>query len=149
MLPFPHRYTVSAHAAPTEEARLESEGLSPIATAPPEAFGGPGNRWSPETLLVGAVADCFVLTFRAVAQASKLSWSTISCEAMGTLDRVDRINRFTEVHVRATLRVPPGTDEARALATLERAERICLISNSLSATVHLDARVDVAEPELV
>lgn len=147
MHPFPHRYTASASANPEGDIRLDSEGLPPIATAPPEAFGGPGDRWSPETLFVGAIADCFILTFRSVAQATSLPWLSLTCEAEGVLDRVERVNSFTEVYVRATLIVPPDTDEARAMQVLERAERLCLITNSLRAEAHLDARVVLAETE--
>jgi organic hydroperoxide reductase OsmC/OhrA len=54
-----------------------------------------GGQWSPETLLVAAAVDCFVLTFRAIAAASKLPWERLSCNGEGTLDRVDGVTRFT------------------------------------------------------
>jgi hypothetical protein len=38
-----------------------------LQSAAPAEFDGPGNRWSPETLLVGAVPDCFILTLSAEA----------------------------------------------------------------------------------
>lgn len=149
MHPFPHRYTVSATAEPVGEVPLASPGVPLLATAPPTEFGGPGDRWSPETLLVGAVADCFILTFRALAIASSLPWTSLSCEADGTLDRIDRVTRFTEIHVRARLAIPPEADEAKAMRLLERAEHLCLITNSLSATTHLDASVTVGQEEKV
>ena len=31
-----------------------------------------------------------MLTFRAIARASRLEWNTIECTATGTLDRVER-----------------------------------------------------------
>ena len=68
MKPYPHHYQVAASAGVEGEVLLASAGLEPINTAPPVEFDGPGNRWSPETLLVGAIADCFILTFRAVAR---------------------------------------------------------------------------------
>jgi organic hydroperoxide reductase OsmC/OhrA len=40
-----------------------------LSTATPEEFGGPGDAWSPELLLLGAVESCFLFTFRAVAHA--------------------------------------------------------------------------------
>jgi uncharacterized OsmC-like protein len=147
MHPFPHHYATLATAAPEGDVPLTGEGLPPLATAPPAEFGGPGDRWSPETLLVGAVANCFILTFRSVAKASALAWVGLSCEAEGTLDRVDRVTRFTEVRVRATLRVPPGTDEEKAMRFLERSEQLCLITNSLTAEAHLEAHVEVVEVE--
>jgi peroxiredoxin-like protein len=142
MQPFPHHYTVTATADVQGEVRLESERLTTLVSAPPAAFGGPGDRWSPETLCVGAVADCFVLTFRAIARAAKLPWSSLRCEAEGTLDRLDGVTRFTAFRVRARLVVPPGTDEARARALLERTEQTCLITRSLQGSSLLEASVE-------
>src|SRR6185437_15854167 len=59
MQPFPHRYEVSARASAEGDVTLESYQLPALKSASPAEFGGPGDRWSPETLLVGAVADCF------------------------------------------------------------------------------------------
>ena len=148
MQEFPHVYHASASSAPEGEVALASPGLAPIASAAPAEFGGPGGRWSPETLLVAAVADCFTLSFRAVATASKLAWSSLDVRASGTLDRVERTTRFTRVDVSAALRVPAGVDPARAQRLLERAEQICLISNSLVCPRHLDARVEVASADV-
>jgi len=144
MQDFPHVYRASAVSAPDGEVTLASQGLAAIASAAPHEFGGPGNRWSPETLLVAAVADCFTLSFRAVATASKLAWTSLDVQADGTLDKVERATRFTKIEVRATLRVPAGVDAARAQRLLERAEQICLISNSLVCPRHLDASVEFA-----
>jgi peroxiredoxin-like protein len=145
MHPFPHHYTTTA-TADGDAVTLASPGLPALATAAPEEFGGPGDEWSPETLFVGAVTSCFILTFRAVAQASKLAWLDLTCEGDATLDRIDRTTQFTEIHLRAELRVPEGTDPDKAHRLMERAEHLCLVTNSLTAAVHLDARVQVGEP---
>jgi organic hydroperoxide reductase OsmC/OhrA len=144
MQDLPHVYSVSAQSKPEGDVTLASAGLAAIASAPPIEFGGPGDRWSPETLLVAAVADCFTLSFRAVAAASKLAWTSLDVSASGTLDRVERATRFTRIDVSATLRVPAGVDPARAQRLLERAEQICFISNSLVCPRHLDASVELA-----
>lgn len=141
MHPYPHLYSVQAQAEAAGDVALNSNGLPAIATAPPAEFDGPGDRWSPETLLVGAVADCFVLSFRAVARASKLEWTGLEANVEGKLDRVEGSTRFTEFHVHATLRVPAGTDVARATQLLEKAEQVCLISNSLVGERHLHPTV--------
>jgi organic hydroperoxide reductase OsmC/OhrA len=140
---FPHHYRVSAHLA-NEGADVEIEGdrLPRLSTAPPVEFGGPGDRWSPETLLTAAVCDCFVLGFKVIAAASKLSWSQLDVNVVGTLDRVDRKMRFTQMAVSAELTVPPG-QEGRAPRILEKAEEACLVMNSLSAEVHLETKVIV------
>jgi organic hydroperoxide reductase OsmC/OhrA len=141
---FPHHYAVRASAKPEGDVSLAAERLTTISTAPPAEFGGPGDRWSPESLLVAAVADCFVLSFRAIAQASKVPWISLEAEASGTLDRVEKATRFTRMDVRATLRVPAGVDPARAERVLQRAEQTCFISNSLVCERHLEAKVESA-----
>jgi len=142
MQEFPHHYSASARADAEGEVTLESPRLPALVSAGPAEFGGPGDRWSPETMLVAAVADCFILTFRAIARGSKLEWNSLSCQVDGTLDRVERVTQFTGFEVRAVLRVPAGTDEARAKRLLERAEQGCLISNSLKAKSQLALTVE-------
>jgi organic hydroperoxide reductase OsmC/OhrA len=145
MQKYPHHYSVAARASIEGDVSLESSGLPRLVSAPPEQFGGPGDRWSPETLCVAAVADCFVLTFRAIARASKLPWSALDCDVVGTLDRVERQLRFTEFLVRARLQVPSGVHREQGQELLKRAEQTCLISNSLTASRHLEATVEVVE----
>lgn len=141
MQSFPHHYRVSAQAGSEGEVSLTSPGLTTLASAAPTEFGGPGDRWSPETFLVGAVADCYVLSLRAVAKASSLPWNSISCQAEGKLDRVERTTRFTEIVLRIDLEIPPEVDEAKADRVLEKAKTACLISNSLACPVHLEKSV--------
>src|SRR5678815_4420475 len=129
MHPFPHRYQVHATATPDGDVPISAPRMPTLQTAPPVEFDGPGDRWSPETLLCAAVADCFVLSFRAIARASKFDWAALACRVEGTLDRVEGRTRFTVITVHATLRVPAGTDEERAKKLMEKSEHACLISN--------------------
>ena len=143
MQEFPHHYRVGTSVAAAEDAVvLRAEGLADLATAPPAEFGGKGDRWSPETLLVGAVCDCFVLGFKTIAAASRLTWTALEVEVAGTLDRIDRKMRFTHFVVTARLTVPAG-QEGRAPRILEKAEEACLITNSLSAEVRLESEVNI------
>lgn len=143
MQDLPHHYHVHSTAEAEGNVTLTADNLPQLVTAPPAEFGGPGDQWSPETLLVGAVTNCFILTFRAIARASKLEWSKLECSTEGLLDRVERVTRFTELTVRATLTVPAGTDVDKAQRLLEKSEAACLITQSLLATAHLEAQVIV------
>jgi organic hydroperoxide reductase OsmC/OhrA len=147
MQPFPHLYTVAAKASQIGDVELTAGRLPALRSASPAEFGGPGDRWSPETLLVAAIGDCFILTFRGVARASALPWTSIACEVTGTLDRVDKTTRFVAFEIRPRLEVPAGTDLDRARLVLEKTERSCLITNSLSGTIHLVPTIEtVREP---
>jgi peroxiredoxin-like protein len=141
---FPHHYQIAAKATSAGSVLLSADGLPQLSSAPPREFDGPGDQWSPETLLLAAVADCFALSFRAVAAASGFEWLALECRTRGVLDRVDRVTQFTEIVHDVTLDVPAGASEQRAHTLLEKAEQVCLISNSLKTHVILEAQVRVA-----
>jgi organic hydroperoxide reductase OsmC/OhrA len=143
MHPYPHLYNVRATALPEGDIPVDSDGLPTLKTAPPAEFDGPGDRWSPETLLCAAVADCFLLTFRGVARAAKFEWTSLECSVEGTLERIEGKTRFTRMAVTATLQAPAGADQDKAVKLMERAEHVCLVSNSLLAERTINCTVAV------
>jgi organic hydroperoxide reductase OsmC/OhrA len=145
MQEFPHHYVVKASGVTDSNVLLESPGLEPLNTAGPAEFGGPGDLWSPETLLVAAVAGCFILSFRAIARGSKMDWISVNCDVTGDLERVDKITRFTRFRLKVRLEVPAGIREGKAGHLLEMAEKSCLITNSMKAETRLDYEVIVGE----
>jgi organic hydroperoxide reductase OsmC/OhrA len=145
MQDFPHYYKSTATARHDSKVDMASPGLPDLKLAAPAEFGGPGDHWSPETLMAAAVASCFKLSFKAIARAAKFEWLSIRCDVVAVLDRVDKVTQFTEFHQTVILEVPTGSDEAKAIKLLEKAERTCLVSNSLTAVTHLDAAVRVVD----
>jgi len=143
MQSFPHTYVASAAGSTTGHLSVQADGLPNLSTAPPAEFDGPGDQWSPETLLMSSLASCFVLSFRAVSAASKFEWVSISCESSGVLDRVEKVTRFTMVTHHVRLQVNSQADAERAEKMLHKAESVCLISNSLSTEVHLNIEIEV------
>lgn len=139
----PHHYRAAAQGEPEGDVHVSATDLEAIFAAPPPEFGGPGDRWSPETLLVAAVANCFILSFRAIARASRLPWTSVECHAEGKLDRIEGTMKFTEFTVDATLHVPTDEHQEKAHRVLEKAEATCLITNSMSASRRLNATVRV------
>jgi len=144
MQPYPHHYVVRASGSGSGLIGLRSNGLPDLASAAPAEFDGPGDQWSPETLLCAAVADCLLLTWRAVSRASRYEWTAIDCEVSGELDRVEGVARFVAFTTKVTLSVAAGADAERARALLEKSERACLITNSLNARHTLDIRIVAA-----
>ncbi|RPH75223.1 MAG: OsmC family peroxiredoxin [Candidatus Rokuibacteriota bacterium] len=141
MKPLPHRYSARIAGGPEGYATLSSGGVPDLRTAPPLDFDGPGDAWSPEQLLLAAVEACFLLTFRSVAQASRLEFVSLSVEAEGVVDRVNGVTRFTEIVLRPRVALPAGADWVRVQRALEKAERACLVSSSIDTPIRL-------EPEL-
>jgi organic hydroperoxide reductase OsmC/OhrA len=141
MHPYPHVYVASAAGSPSGSVVASSPKLPDLQTAPPPEFDGPGGVWSPETLFIAALADCFVLTFRGVTRAAKFEWRTVECSVEGVLEKAEGVTQFTRYVTKAKLTVAPGADLAKAKQLLERAEHLCLIANSLKGTRTIEAEV--------
>jgi peroxiredoxin-like protein len=142
MKPLPHIYKAQLSGGPEGYAVISVAGIPELRTAPPADFGGPGDAWSPEDLLMAAVESCFLFTLRAVARASKLEFESLELSGEGTLDRKDGATRFTEIVLRPRLKLPAGADRDKAMRVLEKSEKACLVTASLSTPVRL-------EPEIV
>jgi organic hydroperoxide reductase OsmC/OhrA len=139
--PYPHLYAVGAAGQPTGPVSVTAPRLPAIATAPPAEFDGPGDVWSPETLLCASIADCFTLTFRAIARASKFEWTDLTCRVEGVLEKADGVTQFTRFTTYATLEIPRSADATKARTLLEKAEHGCLVTASLRGTRALVAEV--------
>jgi organic hydroperoxide reductase OsmC/OhrA len=144
MQAYPHIYHASAAGSASGSVTVTSAEVMEIPSAPPPEFDGPGGVWSPETLLVAAIADCFILTFRGVSRAAKFEWESLQARVEGTLERVSGSPQFTRYLTHATLRVKAGTDHAKAKELLERAEKVCLVANSLKGERLLETTVQEA-----
>jgi len=143
MKALPHLYNVTASSSASGPLNVSSKGLTNIEVAPPADFGGPGDLWSPETIFMSALSSCYLLSFKAVSRASKLDWISIKCESIGTLDRIDGNNLFTEVVNHVALEINADISQEKALKLLEKAEHICLISNSVNAKMSLKCEIIV------
>ncbi len=145
MKPLPHLYEVALSGGPTGYATLSADGPPELRSAPPKDFDGPGDAWSPEHLLLAAVETCFMFTFRAVAQASKFQFLSLELSGAGTVDRKEGATRFTEIVLKPRLKMPKGVDRDRAVRMLEKGEKACLVTASLSTAVRLEPEI-VVEP---
>jgi organic hydroperoxide reductase OsmC/OhrA len=145
---FPHYYSVRAEADRDNGVNVTSGGLPSLHTAPPPEFGGPGDRWSPETLTVAAVADCLTLTFKAIAHTRSFAYSHITCDVQGRLDRKDRVTSFTDFFMKVRIDLPEGSSVEEARRLMDMARSHCLITNSLKAVVHYNVTFRVGASHL-
>lgn len=145
MQPLPHQYHVQTNSTPDSQITAASRGIPEMVVDGPSEFDGPGNQWSPETLLLSAVASCFVLSFKAVANASTFSWKNLQCEVQGKLDKVERTMKFTEITTQARLVISDTAEKDKALKLLKKADAICLVTNSLTAELKFSCDIVVEE----
>ena len=143
MLGYPHKYLATANGGNEGDVVVSGEGLPDLETQSPPQFGGPEGVWSPETMLSAAVANCFILTFRAIARASKFEWASLECNVEGVLDRPERTTFFTAFNVHAVLHVPTDAKLEMAQRLLEKAEYACLITASLKSEIVLTTDIQI------
>lgn len=116
-------------------------GEQPI--GPPADFGGRADVLNPETLFVGAVNACLMMTFHFFADRRKIGIVEYESSAEGAVEKSESGSMwFSGVRVRARAKVSdPGQIEAcRALAPT--VEKYCLVSASLKTPVHYEIEVE-------
>lgn len=141
MKDFPHAYAVKSKGDHTGVLITRADNLPNIEVAPPSQFGGPGDVWSPEDLLMASIANCLILSFRAIARASRLEWLSIECDTEGELDKIERKVQFVTVLSKVKLVIPITESKEKAEKLLNKAEEACLISNSMSCMSCIECEV--------
>jgi len=135
----PYFYETEVEWTEERKGDLESPGLASLQVASPPEFHGHEGVWTPEHYFVAAVNSCFMTTFLAIAEMSKLEFVSFDCKAVGRLEKVEGTGfQITEVVVRPKLVIRHGRDLGKAQRILEKAEKNCLISNSIKSTVRLE-----------
>src|SRR5712692_7057380 len=113
-------------------------------TAPPE-FGGLEGRWTPEDLLLCAVASCFTATFHTIARYAKFEYTDLGVEAEAVVSRADSGYHFSEIVIRPNLTIARGQERERALELLQKAKALCLVSRALAIAQKFETRVEVSK----
>ena len=72
MKPLPHQYEVDLTGGPSGCGLTSTVNVPALCVAHPLEFDGPGDRWTPEHLLLASVEACLLLTFQARAKHANL-----------------------------------------------------------------------------
>ena len=144
-----HQYNVKIHwdsdrkgmmCSPEITETKPEKGCIEVATPPQFPKGIPG-IWSPEHLFTAAVSSCFMTTFLAIAENSKLNFTSFECNAIGVLDNENDKFLMTEIILEPVVTLTEEKDRDRALRILQRTESNCLISNSIKSKVSMKPTV--------
>ena len=138
-----HYFNVNLNWLNDRKGEISSPELATVievATPPPFAKGIEF-IWSPEHLLTAAVNSCFMTTFLAIAENSKLEFTDFSCDAKGKLEQIDGKFLMTEVNLFPKLKLKNEADQDKALRILQKSEAACLISNSIKSKVTLEPTI--------
>ncbi|HEV3205859.1 MAG TPA: OsmC family protein [Terriglobales bacterium] len=141
-----HKYRVVAWWTSGQAGIVRSDSApSAIHFAAPPQFGGLQGRWTPEDLLMTALASCFTTTFHAIAGYSKFDYTDLEVEAEGTLSTTDRGYSFSQIALRPTLTIPREDQRVRAVGLLRKAEALCLVSRALATTPKVETRIEISK----
>jgi len=116
-------------------------------TAPHE-FGGLEGRWTPEELLLAAVAACFTTTMRSIATSAQSDFTDLEVAASGTICKLASGYGFTEIVLRPTLKIKDTNQRERAIELLQRAEYLCLVSRALDVPLRFEPQLEIAQVEI-
>lgn len=138
-----HTYQVKLNWVEDRKGIIQSDVLeSKIeVVTPPEFPKGIAGKWSPEHLFVAAVNSCFMTTFLAVAENSKLEFDAMECNAVGILDKVEGKYQITEITLFPIVKILDEVQKDKAIRVMEMSEKACLISNSIKSKVILEPKV--------
>jgi organic hydroperoxide reductase OsmC/OhrA len=139
----PYFYETEVEWKVGRRTSVRATGLPSLEVAPPPEFQGDPGFWTPEHLYVASVNSCFVATFLAIADLSKLDIVSVASSARGKLEQVEASGfQITEVVLRPKLIVRHARDMERGGRLLAKAAKSCLISNSIKTIVELEPQIE-------
>ena len=147
-----HSYNVNIHWTQDRKGTMCSPELKNNETnetnclevaTPPEFPGGMPNIWSPEHLFTAAVSSCLMTTFLAIAEYSKLDFVSFKCDSTGVLEKVDGKFVISEVLLFPEVVIADASKRDRTERIVEKAEKACLISNSITSKVTMETKIVV------
>ena len=145
-----HKYRVVAWWTSGQMGIAKSDSApNAIHFTAPSQFGGLEGRWTPEDLLMNALASCFTTTFHAIASYSKFEYTDLEVEAEGTVSKADTGYCFTEIVIRPNLKIGSEESRQRAISLLHKAKELCLVSRALATLQKFEIRVEISKDSLV
>ena len=125
-----------------KEGQIGGPNLPAVAVGAPPEFKGREGIWSPEHLFVASLNTCYMLTFLAVAENSKVPLVSFSSTAKGKLEKVPGSNyQIIEIVVKPRVVIASANDLGRMPRILEKAKENCFVSNSIKSTIKLEPEI--------
>ena len=125
-----------------KEGQTKGPTLPAVSVGAPPEFKRREGTWAPEHLFVASLNACYMLTFLAVAENSKVPLVSFSSTAQGKLEKVPGSNyQITEIVVKPRVVIASANDLGRMPRILEKAKENCFVSNSIKTAIKLEPEV--------
>lgn len=129
----------------THEYSVPGKPVIPGSSDP--AFRGDATRYNPEELLVMSLSSCHMLWYLHLCAEAKVVVVGYDDQAVGTMvETADTGGHFTEVVLKPTVTLEPGSDVALAQSLHQRAHQLCFVANSVNFPVRCEPRTKAPAP---
>jgi organic hydroperoxide reductase OsmC/OhrA len=133
MIHYPLVFKVSASANEGIGANwsaLSDSMPQPLPMSIPPEFEGPGGGYSPEDIYAFALMNCFIATFKVIAEKSKLTYQSLKTDGTLTVDRNESGVPWMKAFL-LKVEVAGASDVERTKRLLEKTSQSCMILNSV------------------
>lgn len=120
--------------------QLDGRVCLPIEMNIPIEFEGPGGTYSPEDLYALALSNCYLATFKFIAEKSKLHYEKIEARAKLYVDKGEEKAPWMQ-KIELLIILFGATQPDRALSMLEKTKAHCMILNSVKTKVMYEFQV--------
>jgi organic hydroperoxide reductase OsmC/OhrA len=109
-------------------------------------LGGLEGRWTPEQLLLCALAASFTTTFADIARGLKFDYTDLEVETEGSVRRNRTAGcNFNEILIRPRLTVNSEEQREAGLNLLRRTKSVCMISRAITVPQTLEPTVETVK----
>lgn len=135
-------FDVQASASPGADSQWTAHAgsLSPIPSAIPPEFMGPGGGYSPEDLFAISLLNCLIATFKVYCEKSKVTFREIKGKVRLTVDKLPGQSGFAITQADISFDVNGASDPEKTRKLLDAAIKDCAVSNSIKTgkTFHIN-----------
>ena len=110
---------------------------------PPDFPKGMKDIWTPEHLFIASVNSCYMATFLVVAENSKFEFISFDCNSVGIVETINETLAVTQITLKPKVVVKSAEHEEQLMKILEKSNKECLISNSVTTKISLEPIITV------
>jgi organic hydroperoxide reductase OsmC/OhrA len=126
----------------SRDVTLEVSGKPDLLASADKPFRGDQTRWNPEDMLLGALAECHLLSYLHACVTAGVVVISYRDRATGTMTEDGKSGgAFTDVLLRPEVVVAEASMIEAAEGAHDDAHRMCFIANSVNFPVRHDATV--------
>jgi organic hydroperoxide reductase OsmC/OhrA len=131
----------TVHKNADQVATTAMSGIRETKVGPPLEYGGDPDALNPEEMLVASVNSCIMLVFYHFADKYAVGIASYDSEAEGKVEKTKNGLRFTNIEVKAKVRLGPDASSEKIEQITQLAEKYCLVSGSLACPVQYTVEV--------